>query len=309
MYPRQQLPDALVKRAEDQAGVLTTSQLIDGGLSRRVISRMSRDWVPVAQGLHLLGPPSFDAAVWAGVLRGGPRAVVGGRAAGYLSKIIRDEPEEVLVWAPIPRNPLAVGQWVVQFRRGERKGVFSLPRTTVEASLLDISDVSTENEVVAAVARALSQRKTTPDRVLRELDTRRGVQHRALLQQLLAKSARGIESALEWRFQTKVLAPHGLPLPDRQVRRVAGRVDGIYERYGLIVELDGLRDHTEAWRDMKRDNLNLVFDDNRTLRFGWFGVENEACLAARMTASLLWKGGWAEPMLQAACCFGEFSLH
>ncbi len=148
--------------------------------------------------------------------------------------------------------------------------------------MLDIVAESTQDEAVAVVTRALARGVTTTGRLRAELAARFHMRHRALLVKLLDKANTGIESALEWRFQEKVLIPHGLPIPDRQVKREAGRVDGMYSAYGLIVELDGLRDHNDATRDMTRDNRNMLQDDARTLRYGWDGVGSDACLAARV---------------------------
>lgn len=305
MKPRQHLPDSLVKRAESQHGVLSTAQLLDGGLSRDVISRMARDWMPIAPGLHLLGQPSFHAAAWAGLLRGGDPAVVGGRAAGYLHDAVRDAPSHITIWAPGRRTGFALAEWEVRYRRATRNGMYSLPRTGLEATLLDISDESAEDEAVSAVARALAKSKTTAERILGELEGRRGVRHSQVIRQLCSEACRGIESALEWRFHTAVLLPHGLPIPERQVRREAGRADGQYGEYGLIVELDGLRDHTQASRDWLRDNANAVEDDSRTLRYGWDSTLFEPCLAAGQVAALLTRGGWTGRRQLCPMCLGN----
>ncbi|GAA4890207.1 hypothetical protein GCM10025789_03360 [Tessaracoccus lubricantis] len=302
MRPRQSLPPPLRRLADDQSGVLTTAQLTDGGLSQDVISRMARDWHRVAQGLYLLDPPSFLGAAWAGVLRGGADAAVGGRAAGFLHGVVRDEPSDVTIWAPREHLGFAVGEWSVRFRRSSRRGRLTPRRTSVEETLLDIADEADENEAVSAVARAFAQKKTTPGRVLATVGKRRAVRHRAVLEELSTAAGRGIESALEWQFHRKVLQAHGLPLPDRQVQREAGRVDGRYEEYGLILELDGKRDHGNWSRDMRRDNANIVDDDSRTLRYGWHNTNDEPCGAATQVATLLRRGGWSEQMQRCPAC-------
>ncbi|MBB1482595.1 type IV toxin-antitoxin system AbiEi family antitoxin domain-containing protein [Tessaracoccus sp. MC1865] len=302
MRHRQHLSSSLEKLAADQAGVLSTRQLLDGGLSRKVISRMAQGWRPVAQGLYLLGAPSFTAAAWAGILRGGKEAAVGGRAAGHVYDIVREAPTDVTIWVPTDHQDFTLDEWRITFRRGERRRLYTLPRTSVEEALLDIADTGDENETVSAVARALAKDKTTTQRISEAVDGRSRVGHRAVLAQLCTEAANGIESALEWRFHTNVLIPHGLPIPERQVRREAGRVDGIYRDYKLILELDGLADHQDATRDMDRDNLNVVQDDSRTLRYGWTGANQEACAAARQMATVLGRGGWPDQLRSALCC-------
>ncbi len=174
----------------------------------------------------------------------------------------------------------------------------------MEPTILDIADEAGEDEAVSAVARALVKGLTSPARIVSELEARRGARHRALLQELCSEAARGIESALEWRFHSHVLVPHGLPLPERQVQRVGGRADAAYREFGLIIELDGLRDHADGSRDMLRDNDNAIHHHSRTLRFGWNGVLFEACRAARQIASMLWRGGWRDTMLRCGDCRG-----
>lgn len=302
MRSRQSFPERLQRLADAQAGVLTSGQLLKGGLSPDVIARMARDWAPIAKGLHLLGPPSFEAAAWAGILRGGPAAVVGERAAGFLHDTVRDEPRDVTIWAPREHRAFTLGAFQVRFRRATRRGMYTLRRTAVEETLLDIADVTGENEAVSAVVRAVVREKTVPRRILGALELRKRVRHRAVLEELTTAACRGIESALEWQFHRKVLEPHGLPSPARQVQRGAGRVDGIYEDHGLILELDGKRDHGDWSRDMRRDNANIVHDDSRTLRYGWDDSNDEPCLAASQVATLLRRGGWADPLRRCPLC-------
>lgn len=302
MHSRQPFPTALQRLVDQQAGVISTRQLRDGGLSPRAIERMARDWTPVAFGLHLLKPPSFHAATWAGLLRGGPDAVVGGAAAGHLHGAVRDAPSDITIWAPKQHTGFALETWRIRFRRAMRSGVFTLTRTPIDQTLMDIADESDENEAISAVVRALVRNLTTTPRVLAALESNAGVRHRAVLRELCAQANEGIESALEWRFQTEVLIPHGLPIPRRQVNLMAGRADGVYADHDLIVELDGIRDHTDGSRDMLRDNDNAIHHDARTVRFGWNATLFQGCRAARQVAAMLWKGRWREPMLKCRRC-------
>ena len=95
-----------------------------------------------------MGPTSWETAVWAGLLRGGADAVVGSRAAAYLHKLTRDAPKEVVIWAFGRRAGFQVDDVAVTFRRGQRAGRGSPPRTAVEASLLDAASDVSEDELV-----------------------------------------------------------------------------------------------------------------------------------------------------------------
>ena len=299
MHHAQAVTPALRRLAAAQAGVLTTRQLEAHGITRHGLARLARDWQRVGNGLYLTGPAAWESAAWAGLLRGGSSAVLGAEGAAYLHGAMRDAPGVLRVWARHRHDDLTVGEFQVRFLRGVRTGRGHLPRTTLEESLLDISDHSTEDEAVAAVTGALALGRTTGPRLLAELDGRHRVRHSATLRLLCSAAARGIESALEWRFQQRVLTPHRLPVPDRQVQRSAGRVDVLYDRESLVIELDGMRDHSVWSKDMMRDNEHLLVDGLITLRYGWYAVERASCEVALQVAQALRSRGWPGP---AATC-------
>ncbi len=253
---------------------------------------MTREWEQPGDGLYLTRGPDLTSAVWAGLLRGGPTAVASEQAAGFLHGLLRDVPSLVTIWAEPKRPDLQVGEWTIELRRGARHGWGSPPRTGVETTLIDLALHGSEDDLVSAQARGLANGRTTPSRVVAELDTRRRVRHSGVIRQLCAEAANGIESALEWRFEQQVLRPHGLPTPERQVQSEQGRIDCLYPFASLIVELDGIRDHTDWSKDMLRDNAHLLDLDLRTLRYGWYAVTRMACTVAGQVALALHKGGW-----------------
>lgn len=292
MHPRQALPEPLARLITAQHGVVTREQGLTF-VSRNVWRRLISDWVPLARGLHLARPVTFHAAVWAGILRGGDSAVISAEAALYLAGALRDIPTRVGVWCESQPINLEVGEWSVKFHRGSRLGRGEPTRSSVEQALLDLSDTSDEVTTVAAVASALSRRRTTARRLRHELHARQRVRHRQTLTELTSAAVRGIESALEWRFRQRVLRPHGLPEPDRQVRLSGGRADSFYEGFGLIVELDGMRDHADWSKDMMRDNRHLLSYGALTLRYGWQAVEHQNCVAAQQLGFALRSRGWS----------------
>lgn len=302
MKPRQALPTILSALARQQSGVLTTQQLLDGGLTRRVIHRMSREWLQPGRGLYLLREPTWEAAAWAGVLKAGGSAAVTGMAAAHLHKLVPDPPAEIVVAAAKQLPCMTIGNWTVRFRRVHRAGMGSPSRAKVEAALVDLARDCTEDELIAALACALADKRTTPQRVLREVGVRERVAHSAALRTMCHHAMQGIESALEWRFHVSVLGPHGLPIPERQVRTEAGRVDGLYRAAGIVVELDGLRFHTNPGRDTMRDNENLIASALRTLRYVWWNVVRDACAVAAQLDRALRKWGWQGEMAKCPSC-------
>ncbi len=291
MHRRQSLSAAVVALLEHQAGVISTHQLIDGGLTRAVIHRMAADWGRPCEGIHLTTSPTWLSAAWAGLLRGGTAAVLAEEASAFLHGAVRDEPTTIAVRAPIKRTGFTVGLWRVVFRRGQRRAMGSPPRTFLPVTLVDLAGRVGEDAAVAATARALAQRRTTPDRVVHELTTRRRSRHSAVLKQLCSQAGKGIESALEWRF-SQVLTRHGLPAPERQVVTEGTRIDALFRQQRLVIELDGARDHADWSKDMMRDNKRLIEADSITLRYGWNAVTGDACAVAAQVAASLASRGW-----------------
>lgn len=291
MHARRHFTDDIRALVARQAGVVSTRQLLDAGLTRAVVHRMSSDWDRVSPGIHLTAAPAWESAVWAGLLRGGKAAAIGAEAAAHLYDAVRDAPTTIPVWVPERRSDFSVGEWEVVFLRGRRRAVGAPSRTSLEMSLVDLAGRADENAAVAAVARALAQHRTTPERVLQCLDARRRTRHSAVLRELCSQSGQGIESALEWRFG-QVLARHRLPSPERQVVVGSSRMDALFREQRLVVELDGARDHTDWSRDMVRDNQRLIDGQGITLRYGWRAVTDEGCVVAAQVAAALASRGW-----------------
>ncbi len=301
MHPRRSLPDEVRFLAEHQAGALTTRQLLTGGLTRSMIHRLASGWEHPTRGVHITGPVTWRAAVWAGLLHGGPTAAVGEEAAAYLHGAARDEPALIALWTSTKRSGFIVGAYEVVFRRGCRRSMGTPPRVPLEAALVDLANHSTEDAAVAAISRAFAQRRTTPERLLTVVDSRQRVRHSAVLKDLCGQAGKGIESALEWRF-SRVIARHGLPMAERQVPAGATRIDALFPAQRVVVELDGARDHTNWSRDMMRDNTRMIESGMVTLRYGWNAVAGEPCLVAAQVAAALRSRGWSGNFRRCSRC-------
>lgn len=291
MRTRMDLPDWLGGVAEHQAGVLTTSQL--GQLSLGSFRRIRSEWTWLARGLWCVREPTWLSAAWAGLLRAGPDASLGGTAALHLLNLHQSAPTKIAVWVPTTsKPPLVIENWTVTFRRGERRGMGSPTRTNVEDAVLDSTAELDEDSLVAVTSRALSERRTNPSRMLSALSSRERVRHRLVMQELCGVAGQGIESVLEWRYQDRVERRHRLPELERQARLGgAERLDGLYRKFGLAVELDGRQFH-DAAKDMTRDNRHALHSGVTTLRYGWHAVTEEPCLVAHQVAQALKLRGW-----------------
>jgi hypothetical protein len=106
---------------------------------------------------------------------------------------------------------------------------------------------------------------------------------------------RGAESPLEVTYLRDVERARGLPPGARQISHTGLPYcsDVSYEKYLLLVELDGRVGHldTGRFRDMERDN-QFALRHYLTLRYGWFDVVHRPCQVAGQVAAALVNRGW-----------------
>ncbi len=159
--------------------------------------------------------------------------------------------------------------------------------------------------MAALLADAVSQRKTTPKRLLAELSGRPRQRNRGVLRDVLGDVSRGAHSALERRYLVQVERAHHLPTAVRQQQALRSyRSDCWYDEYRLLVELDSKLHHSggAAFRDMNRDNEHALLGLT-TLRFGWRDVTGVgACHTARIVAQFLMTNGWEGPLQPCPHC-------
>lgn len=302
MHPRQNLPPGLAALAGQRAGVLATSEVRDAGVSPNSLVRLARSWTPLASGLWCLEPPTWESMAWAAVIRGGATAVLGGQTAAHVYGLVRTPPTTLTCWVERHPEPFGWGPWRVRYRRGERRSLGTLPRIGLDEALLECASETDDDTTVAAVSRAFAQARTTPARLAQLLLSTPRVSRRQLLEELCSEASRGLESALEWRFDKVVLWAHALPRPSRQVKLGSSRVDLRYDQFRVVIELDGERDHLDWSRDMMRDNAHAVRDGTTTLRYGWTTTCGAPCVAASQIAEALALRGWEGRLRSCPAC-------
>lgn len=243
MKPTTQIPQPLLRLAGDQAGVITRRQALDGGLTtdgvRGLLDRGT--WIRIARGVYSTCPTGWEQLAWAGLLIGGPGSSVGGEAAAYLVGI-SPRPSRIDIWAPADahyrRHPATGTAWPWAFHRGTRARIGNPPHSSVEETVLDLCSLATADGISALLGKALSDRKTTPQRLTAALDRATRLPNRRAVAECLAVVTTGAQSALETRYLRDVERPHGLPVGTRQ-RSVSEHSvsDVVYEQYRTIAEL------------------------------------------------------------------------
>jgi hypothetical protein len=250
------------------------------------------------------GPVPWETRVWAAWLAYGPEAALAGETALRRYRLDGEWGDQV-IRLEIPHERRVRRQAGIVLTRcrdldGRVSGSREPPMVRLEVAVLTVaSRRSRAEDGIALVLDACRQRRTTPQRLLAELDRLRRLPRRALLVEVLEDAAEGVESFLELIYLRKIEKAHGLPAAVRQVRAENGRGtvyrDLEYVDYGLIVELDGRAGHEDPgsrWRDMSRDNAALM-TAKPTLRFG-YQLVGDPCVAAAQVARVLQALGWRD---------------
>jgi hypothetical protein len=288
-----------------QEGVITRRQALAAGLTEKaiVVRVQGERWRRLQAGVYATfsGEPPRTAVLWAAVLRAGPGAVLSHQTAAELYGLT--DAQAPLIHLTVPNGSPVTrpsGTVVHYSRRLEeaRHPAFLPPRTRVEDSVLDlIGNMTSLDEAVSLISRAVGRRRTTAPLILAALASRPRMRWRADIIRVLDIAAEGAHSLLEYRYVTRVERPHGLPRGARQhpVSRGGSRQyqDVSYDEYMLVVELDGLAAHpVEArWRDARRDNTNTAYG-LATLRLGYVDVSDRSCESAAVVGQALQRRGW-----------------
>ena len=172
MHPRQEVPEALIRLATAQSGVVSREQVLSFGLSESAVDRLVSQyiWCRLARGVYLTAPvpPSWLALAWTGLVIGGDAARLGGAAAAHQWGMTQTEPRPTQILVPAAGStPRVNGPWY--FRR-ERPGARQSasygnpPRTTIEDTVLDLIDDpdADPQAVVHWLTTAVQTRRTTP---------------------------------------------------------------------------------------------------------------------------------------------------
>ena len=234
-------------------GVVTRAELLRAGISAEAIrQRVDKGLLsPVHRGVYRVGhhAPSLEARYLAAVKACGDGAVLSGRAAAYLWRLIKGSPPRPEVLTCNDRSVQGV-----RVRRARRTAMprpvirFDIPVTPVPRTLVDLASSLPEDELARACHEAGGLYRTTPkqvDAVLRELPNAPG---RKKLERVIHGDVPVTLSRLESRF-LELLREARLPLPITNKVADGHRVDCRWPEKHLTVELDSYRHHNSrhAW--------------------------------------------------------------
>jgi hypothetical protein len=299
--------DALSDLIDQQAGAISRGQATASGMSVAQIAWhiSSRRWqATTVEGVYLTTPGAQGDLVrcWVALLYAGAGAILCRESAAWAWGLRDDLPAELDVMVPVSRRVFCQPGIAVHYsvhHACRRHPTRVPPVTRIEDTVLDIIDVTPRaSGVVDVLTRACQRRLTTAMHLLAFAESRKKLRWRALVSDVLADVRAGIMSVLEQGYVRDVERAHGLPRGVRNKAEGVGRTrryrDVRYDKYRLVIELDGAAAHPEErrYQDQARDNDLLVTEDVRTLRYGWAAVGGTPCEVAAQVARLLKRGGW-----------------
>jgi hypothetical protein len=304
-----ELPPALRKMAERQAGIVTRKQALRTTMSAKAIDWKIRtdEWRQVYRGVYatFTGPLSRRAELWAAVLYAGEGAVLSHESAAELHKLVDRRGHLIHVTVPMSRRVTPADGLVIhlsdQPERLVRYPDGEVPATLLPDTVIDLAEACGDvDDVYGWVTRAFGRREVAADVVslLVAVQWRRKLRWRSELTEAIVAATGGAHSALEMLWGKNVELPHGLPPAARQVPFVkangqTGFRDLEYQPWGVIIELDGKNSHPgeQRGRDNARDRLALA-QSKETLRYGWRETRYEGCQSAAEVIRVLWRRGW-----------------
>jgi Protein of unknown function (DUF559) len=289
----------LARIAAKQHSVVSRRQLLALGLTDRAIAgRVARaDLHRVHTGVYAVGHPALTRAGW------WMAAVVACGQGAFLSHL-----DAAVLWGFYERLGLRIHVTVRWQRRieglilhrtrrldpDETTTKNGIPVTTVERTLVDLTDLLNEDRLLRAMREAEYQRLLDLDALNAAVERAHGRRNLKALRNAIARHRPGqmIRGELEHRFAE---LRHGVALPEPEANvsmTVRGKtyvIDCLWRDEGIAVELDGRDAHERALAfeaDRRRDAA-LTAIGLRPLRFTWQRVTYEGTgVLADLTAAM-----------------------
>jgi hypothetical protein len=270
----------LAEMASRSHGVVTRADLLVAGFSRRQIARRLQrgTLIKVHRAVYRVGHTAFsrEATYLAAVKACGAAALLAGRAAAHLWRLLKGAPPAPEVLAPTNRRVpgVIVHRAKIKPEAGRRLGI---PVTTVPRTLVDLASYSPVSLLARAVHEADVLHHVEPEHVEAVLARRPNARGARALRRIIHGDEPVTLSRLESRFLER-LREASLPLP--QTNRPAGgrRVDCRWPEHQLTVELDSYRYHRSryAWeQDRERERAARNRGDEFR-RYTWLDVDEKA---------------------------------
>ncbi len=270
-------------------GIVTREELLAAGVGRRAIAGRLKRGALLAEyrGVYRVGhrAASTEATYLAAVKACGDGAVLSGRAAGYLWRLVKGAAPPPEVSAPQRRRvPGLLTRRSRSLGNHERTVFRDIPVTTVPRTLIDLAACLSEEELARACHEAGVLYRTTPAQV----KSRPNAPGAAKLRRVLAGDVDVTLSALEREF-LRILRREGLPIPITNRRAGAKYVDCHWPEHALTVELDSYRFHNSrhSWEQDHRREREAYRRGDAFRRYTWADVFEDPSGMLRELTELL----------------------
>lgn len=271
--------------ASRQHGAFSRAQALAAGFSpTEIYCRTSNGtWLHLDRGVYAIAGTvdSWERRAWVRVLAAGEGAALCDEAAAYAHGLLDEVPARIGVVVPYARRGRDTHR-AKNFTRADVKLKKGLPVTCVPRTIVGLAGVLPREWLEAVVDTALLRGLITIDSQRAYIESRglRNARGMKVLNEVLDDREGGVpETELERAFE-RVLRRFGLPMPDRQFRVAARRVDFIYREQHLWIEVNGRRDHGKkaVFEDdhVRHNEIALELKDFLHLRFTWTQVTKQA---------------------------------
>lgn len=301
------IPPSLRRVIAEQADVAGRQQLLRAGVSRNTIdSRVRRGyWQPLHPGVYrtVTGTVPWEARRWAAVLYAGRGALLSHDTAAEILGLTDRRSLVIQLVVPAhrqvrPQEGLTIHRATFDYPRWRPlRGV--PPHTFYAETIIDlVAAAGNLDDVVAWVSRGIARKLVSAAQLKAAAAARRRFRWRDQIGDVIEQVAGGSHFPLEFRYDRDVERAHGLPAATRQAAfakpgGTRGFRDRCYDKYGLIVELDGQEFHPaeQHARDRARDN-EAAATVGATLRYGWADVTRAPCETAGQVYRALRQRGY-----------------
>jgi len=260
------LDPAIAALAARQHGVVSRTQLLEAGATRRQIERRleSRRLLPVHRGVYAVGHARLtrDGYRVAALFAAGRGAALSHREAAVLHALLAAAGTRVELTTPGERRVPGVVVHHARLDRADVTEIDGLPVTTVARTLVDLAGVAAPERLRKALEEAERSHRLDVraiEAVLARTRGRNGRGHEHVKRALAELAAAGTtvtRSVLERRF-LRLLDANRLPRPSTNAWTERMEVDAAWPAARLAVELDGWDAHKtrQAFqRDRTRSN-------------------------------------------------------
>lgn len=246
-------------RASTQHGLIHTDQVAvdDQRRLRHLAERGILERIALGTYRATAAPVTWEQGLLAGVWALGPNAVVSHRAAARLHGLERFDADDLeFTVARAQRGRTLAGRLKATVHTGtlpasDRRTVSGLPVTSPDRTICDLARVGTSMSLLeSAVDSALRLRLTTIDNLIKRVNSIEGTGRWGIARLDDVLFTAGGHSYLERRF-LRLVHRARLPKPQTQVvhradgRHIA-RVDFLFPKHDLVVEVSGGRGHSSA---------------------------------------------------------------